>query len=192
MKIFVSWSGTDSRAAAELFRNWIPNVIQEAEAWVSSQDISKGEKWVKSLWESLTEHQFGVLMVTKANFESPWILFEAGALSKSVQSLVIPILCNVDRVSLANSPLNQFQNSLPNKEDFGALIQALNAACERPLETSRLQAAFEKWWPDFEKDFAAIKFIDPTTTKPRACHRLIQSSVAARQRMPMNDEAVFS
>jgi hypothetical protein len=26
----------------------------------------------------------------------------------------------------------------------------------------------------------------------RACHRLIQSSVAARQRMPMNDEAVFS
>jgi hypothetical protein len=26
----------------------------------------------------------------------------------------------------------------------------------------------------------------------RACHRLIQSSVAARQRMPMKDEAVFS
>jgi hypothetical protein len=29
-------------------------------------------------------------------------------------------------------------------------------------------------------------------TPTRACHRLNQSSVAARQRMPMKDEAVFS
>lgn len=165
MKIFVSWSGEDSRLAAELFRSWIPNVLQEVEAWVSSQDISKGEKWSAGLWESLSEIEFGVLMVTAANHSAPWILFEAGALSKTVRSRVIPILCNVDRVALGNSPLSQFQNAFPQKEDIWQVIEAINSACSRPLELERLRATFEKWWPDFEAGFASISFTGPSVQR---------------------------
>jgi hypothetical protein len=165
MKIFVSWSGEDSRVAAELFRSWIPNVLQEVEAWVSSQDISKGEKWSAGLWESLSEIEFGVLMVTAANHAAPWILFEAGALSKTVRSRVIPILCNVDRVALGNSPLSQFQNALPKKEDIWQVVEAINSACTRSLEPQRLRSTFEKWWPDFETAFSSISFLEPSAPK---------------------------
>lgn len=133
MKIFASWSGADSRAAAELLRGWLPNVLQEVEVWVSSQDIGKGQKWTQTLWDSLADHHFGILFVTKSNFSAPWILFEAGALSKTVQSRVIPILCNVGRTEIANSPLNQFQNATRVKDDILQVVDAINLACERPL-----------------------------------------------------------
>ena len=46
---------------------------------------------------------------------------------------------------------------------------------------------------DFEQLIASLgSILAETADDLRVCHRLIQSSVAARQRMPMNDEAVFS
>jgi hypothetical protein len=82
-------------------REWLPSVVQDVEVWVSSQDIGKGEKWSASLWESLSEIEFGILMVTPENARAPWIMFEAGALSKTVKSRVIPILCGMERLDIA-------------------------------------------------------------------------------------------
>lgn len=166
MRIFASWSGEDSRAAAELFRDWLPNVLQEVEVWVSSQDISKGEKWSESLWASLSDHQFGILLVTKTNFSAPWILFEAGALSKSVKSLVIPILCNLGRTDIASSPLNQFQNATASREDIYQVVASINDACERRLTRERLRSTLDKWWPDFEQEFGKITFKEGGEAKP--------------------------
>lgn len=160
MRVFASWSGADSREAAELMKDWLPNVVQEVDVWVSSQDISKGEKWSDSLWASLTEHQFGLLFVTKTNFASPWILFEAGALAKTVKSFVIPVLCNVDRIDLSSSPLNQFQNAIFEKEEIYRVVEAISRVSDRPIPLERLRANFEKWWPDLEESFAKIKFKD--------------------------------
>ena len=164
MKIFVSWSGSASREAAELIKQWLPNVIQEADVWVSSQDIGKGEKWSASLWASLAEIEFGILMVTRDNCTAPWIMFEAGALSKSVKARVIPVLCGIDRLDIANTPLSQFQNALVVKDDMWQVLVAVNSTCPRPLEDARLRATFDKWWPDFESQFEAIKFPEQSPT----------------------------
>ena len=40
MKIFISWSGEQSREMAEALRDWIPDVLPEAEPWMSVADIS--------------------------------------------------------------------------------------------------------------------------------------------------------
>jgi hypothetical protein len=164
MKIFVSWSGEASRDAAELLKQWLPNVIQEADVWVSSQDIGKGEKWSASLWASLAEIEFGILMVTRDNCTAPWIMFEAGALSKSVKARVIPILCHVERLDIANTPLSQFQNALVTKDDMWQVVDAINSACSRALDNARMKNTFDKWWPDFESLFKEIKF--PDTAAP--------------------------
>lgn len=166
MRIFVSWSGDASREAAELIKEWLPSVVQEIDVWVSSQDIGKGEKWSESLWERLTDIQFGILMVTRENAKAPWIMFEAGALSKTVKSRVIPIMCDLDRLDVANTPLSQLQNAIVSKEEMWQVIVAVNSACERPLEGTRLRVTFERWWPDFETQFHNIKFPEPTAHKP--------------------------
>lgn len=165
MKIFVSWSGEASREAAELVKEWLPNVVQQAEVWVSSQDIGKGEKWSASLWDNLSEISFGILMVTKENATAPWIMFEAGALSKTVKARVIPILCEVERLDVANTPLAQFQNALVTKEDIWQVVVAVDAACDRKLDTARLRATFEKWWPDFESQYKKINFPQPAAAR---------------------------
>jgi hypothetical protein len=166
MQIFVSWSGEDSRQAAQLMKDWLPNVLQSAKVWVSSHDIAKGEKWSESLSQSLQELNYGILMITKTNVAAPWILFEAGALSKSVQSRVIPILCNLPILDVAGSPIAQFQSAVVKKDDMFSVVEAINGAISEQLDPERLKRTFDLWWPSFEDEFSKIKFKD--TSKKRS------------------------
>jgi hypothetical protein len=93
MKVFISWSGDDSKTLAEFTSTWLPRVIQEVEPWISTHDIDTGEKWQEALSASLSDPTaIGLLIVTKTNFKQPWLLFEAGALSKLNGSRVTPLL----------------------------------------------------------------------------------------------------
>lgn len=164
MKVFVSWSGDASRQAAELMRQWLPRVVQETEIWVSSRDIGKGERWGPALFEQLSAIEFGLLMVTKENLGSPWLMFEAGALSKTVAARVIPILCDVNVLDLTSTPLSQFQNATKvTKDEIREVVYSVNTVAERPLDQLRLDTTFDKWWPDFEDAFGKISFSPQVT-----------------------------
>ena len=158
MNVFVSWSGPTSRRLAEILRDWLPHVLQEVAVFVSSQDIDKGERWAASIADSLNEHEFGFLVLTKQNLTAPWIMFEAGALSKTVKSRLIPILCNVDRLDLAGSPIQQFQNILIDRDDVFGALKVINTRLSNPLPDGRLTSSFEKWWPDLETAYRSIEF----------------------------------
>lgn len=113
MKIFLSWSGNSSREIAKALREWIPSVIQQVEAYVSSEDIRKGARWAVEISSELEGSSFGILCIVPGNSDAPWIAFEAGALSKSLKhSHVIPLLIGVGREELSGGPLAQFQSAL--------------------------------------------------------------------------------
>lgn len=162
MRIFVSWSGPESRRVAELLKEWMPHVVQRAELYVSSQDIEKGERWAASISASLADIDFGIIVVTPANIDAPWVNFEAGALSKSVKSRVVPLLCGMERIDAASSPLRQFQYALANKDELQRLVMAVNESTEKPLDPSRVEIAFHKWWPEFEEVYNSITFESPS------------------------------
>src|SRR5437868_2200122 len=82
MRIFLSWSGEQSRAVATALRDWVPRVIQSVTPWMSSVDIEKGARWFEEIGSHLESVNVGVICLTRANVSAPWILFEAGALSK--------------------------------------------------------------------------------------------------------------
>jgi hypothetical protein len=61
MKVFLSWSGERSRAIAEALREWIPNVIQAVQPWMSAEDIDKGLRWISEVAIELEQTRFGNL-----------------------------------------------------------------------------------------------------------------------------------
>src|SRR5262245_19790474 len=85
MKVFISWSGDISKAVASALRDWLPKVIQHVKPWMSEQDIPKGTRWLGYISEQLKEVKTGIICLTPDNQQNPWILFEAGALAKTVE-----------------------------------------------------------------------------------------------------------
>jgi hypothetical protein len=114
MKVFLSWSGHKSHKIAIVLRDWFPSVIQSIAPYVSSEDIDKGARWSTDIAKELEDSTFGILCVTKENINAPWLTFEAGALSKTIEkSFVCPFLFDIKR-SEVDGPILQFQSPYLN------------------------------------------------------------------------------
>lgn len=91
MKVFLSWSGESSQALAAVLCEWLTLVFPDISFWISSRDIQAGQRWGNELNRGLEATGFGILCLVPTNFFAPWLIFEAGALSKSVfSSRVVP------------------------------------------------------------------------------------------------------
>lgn len=157
MKVFISWSGERSRAVADLLDGWIQCVLQAATPWMSSKDIDRGSLWFSEITDQLKDTKIGIVCLTKANKEKPWILFESGALAKGLSSSrVCTFLIDLESTDVSN-PLAQFNHTLPDKEGVYELIRTLNSALgEQALREKVLEQVFDTYWPQFEDKFQQI------------------------------------
>lgn len=158
MKVFLSWSGDLSLRVACAFRDWLPSVIQSVRPYVSSEDIDKGSRWSTDIAKELESSSYGVLCITEDNIGAPWINFEAGALSKTIdKARVAPFLVNLKR-SEVKGPLLQFQSVIYEQEDVAKLVISINNAVEpdERLEDARLAKVFNVWWPELKAQFDAL------------------------------------
>ena len=83
MNVFISWSGERSKAIATILTNWLPQVIQALKPWMSDRSISPGASWYVELERALEACQYAIVCVTPENSNAPWLMFEAGALSRA-------------------------------------------------------------------------------------------------------------
>src|SRR5262249_26921381 len=95
--------------------------------------------------------------MTEDSLTSPWIMFEAGAISKVVgEARVCPIVFGIAKTDLVG-PLAMFQAIEFNKVEFRQLLTTINnAAKEAALPERNLDEAFNMWWPELERKVAAI------------------------------------
>lgn len=168
MRIFISWSGPRSKAMAEALRDWLPNVIQAVEPWTSSSDIDAGMRWTPALSEQLQQTQLGIICLTAENLSAPWILFEAGALSKIIdKSRVCPYLLGFEPTEVIG-PLSQFQAVKAEKDGTKKLLQTINRAQgELALPEDRLNTSFSLFWPSLEKILLDIADSPQETLEPK-------------------------
>lgn len=153
MKVFISWSGDQALAVAETLRDWLPEVLQELEPWISSQDLRKGEMWYSTLMGELTETSQGIICLTPSSLEAPWLYYEAGALSKSVpeKAQIHPFLVGVSR-DLVTGPLSGWNGTVGTDEDeVLKMLKALNQAMENPQPDDRVERQFRRTWPELEQ-----------------------------------------
>lgn len=157
MNIFLSWSGTSSRSLALVLHDWLGSVIQAARPWMSDRDIGPGERWNEEISKRLRETDFGLLFLTPSNLSSPWLLFEAGALAKAVDTArVVPILLGVKKADL-KFPLAQFQAVSADREGLFTVASGINKALgEKSLSITTLNSVFSAMWPELERQIGVI------------------------------------
>ena len=156
MKIFISWHGDRSEALAIALKELLPLVLYYAEPWLSKSDIGAGERWSDEIAKGLEDCNFGISCVTRENQDAPWILFEAGAIAKSVkEGKVMPLLLDLDKKEVSG-PLAQFQAKKVEEGEIRELVSSLNKSATNPVEAGKLEKLFAMAWPDLEVRIAAI------------------------------------
>src|ERR1035438_2311502 len=166
MKVFISWSGNQSRVVGELLRDWIKCVLQATQPWMSARDIDRGAVWFSEISEQLKDTGVGIVCLTHENKNRPWILFEAGALAKGLTTnRVCTLLIDLQHADV-EEPLAQLNHTLPIKESMLTLVHTLNRQLgNEALKDDILETVFEMFWPQFDQKFqAALQSNPPTTT----------------------------
>lgn len=156
-KVFISWSGELSKKLAEQIRDWLPDALHSVEPFYSQDDTRKGSHWFTEIAKQLEDANVGIICLTKYNLNKPWLLFEAGALSKNFdKSLVCPILFGIENQDV-KGPLASFQTTKFNKPEFKKLFALINNTCgEYKLDSDRMSKSFENWWPKLESKINEI------------------------------------
>lgn len=175
MKIFISWSGETSKAVAIELRRWLKDVIQDLDLWMSDVDIHAGARWSAEIAENLEESKFGIICITGNNVEAPWILFEAGALAKSLKdTFVCPYLFGISKPDIPGGPLTQFQSKCANKKETLELLTSINNAIGiKKLDQEQLHRTFERCWPELEEKLEYISKVTPEVIEKRPTDEMV-------------------
>lgn len=82
-KLFISWSGSNTKEFAKELKHILEDVIFEGTdltCFVSDVDIESGTDWWIKIKGELKTSKQSILCVTKENVKAPWISYEAGAM----------------------------------------------------------------------------------------------------------------
>ena len=178
MKVFISWSGTRSRELANSLREWLPLVLQYVEPWVSDKDISAGERWAQAIAGELESSNFGIICVTPENLNSEWILFEAGALSKSMlDGKVIPLLYGLELSDLSG-PLSQFQAQKVEEDGITEIVKAINKVADNKASEQIVSQLIPSLWPTLQSALQNIPDSQPSEKHMRPQHEILEELVS--------------
>jgi hypothetical protein len=119
--------------------------------------MDKGARWNTDIAIRLESAKAGIICLTPANLHADWILFETGALSKTIQkTLVCPLLIDLEPTEV-EGPLAQFQATRVIKSDVLKLLKTLNTALgDEALSDAHIDEAFEVWWPKLDSQFKGL------------------------------------
>jgi hypothetical protein len=164
--VFISWSGNRSRHVATALRDWLPVVIQAAKPFMSSGDIDRGSRWLGELTTVLEVTKVGIVCLTPENLPSAWLLFEAGALSKTTDrgTRTCTYLLAGLKSEDVTPPLSVFQASGCDREETFEMTKIINKALGHPIQDQTLASAFEMAWPKLEKSLLSLP--QPETVVP--------------------------
>jgi hypothetical protein len=147
VKVFISWSGEPSRSIAEALADWLQDVLpQQLETWMSARDISSGDRWSDEVAGALDETDFGIVCVTRGNQDAPWLIFESGAVAKSVARGKVVPLCIDLQIADIKGPLATFQARLLDEKDMKRLVQDLNQSAGTKIPPKRVEINFNSSW----------------------------------------------
>jgi hypothetical protein len=177
LKVFISWSGSRSRALANALRDWLPLTLNYVKPWVSDKDIGAGDRWAQSIAGELETSNFGIICITPENLQSQWILFEAGALSKSMlDAKVIPLLFGLELSDLSG-PLSQFQALKAEQAGILEVVRAINKVADNAVSEDIITRVVPPLWPTLQAELEKIPDTQPEEKHMRPQHEILEELV---------------
>jgi hypothetical protein len=191
--IFISWSGSRSRYIADALRGWLPTVLQAAKPWMSERDIDKGARGSSEISRALDGMKVGIVCLTPENLEARWILYEAGALSKTIneKTRLCTYLLGDLKHEHVEPPLSDFQHTRPEKEDTRRLIQSINKAIggKEPLAEVVVNQVFDRGWPDLHSRLTSMPAPENVVEAKRNSDEILTEVLElCRSYLPMIDD----
>ena len=179
MKVFISWSGERSKLLAVALREWLQPILQSVEVWMSEADIDAGDRWGQEVARELSECNFGIICVTPENSKAPWVLFEAGALAKSLDgSKVIPLLFELELRDISG-PLAQFQAKKFDRSGLAEVANSINKSLPQAIADPILKSLLDAMWPSLQQKIEAIPKIENSARKTRSQSDILEELVAS-------------
>ncbi|MFI7577294.1 toll/interleukin-1 receptor domain-containing protein [Micromonospora sp. NPDC049497] len=182
MKIFISWSGEQSRQIARALHRWLGAVAQHVEPWVSDEEIQSGTRWNDTLARSLEDTDFGIVCVTRANQSAPWLMFEAGALAKRLEHARVVPLCLDLEPSDITSPLQVFQARRLDQDGIRRLVYELSDLAENPRSRESIDEILSGMWPILETAIAQAMTATTPLGEPQRTSEDMLSELVTRVR----------
>lgn len=179
--IFVSWSGPRAGTVAKALCDWLRRALQTTDPWCSPE-IEAGDRWSTAVADRLAASAVGIICVTRENHAAPWLLFEAGALSKAVgRARVIPYFIGLKPTDI-DGPLTQFQGKVADRADTYDLFRAVNASLEEPNPDAALADIFEMWWPKLESVLAGLPDVPKSAAPKRRLDEMVEEALSILRR----------
>jgi len=187
MDVFISWPGPRSRAVAEALKKYLPMIVNDLNPWLSTSDIGKGSRSTEEIAAALTNARAGIICLTPNNLKEPWVLFEAGAIAKTVREkpLACTLLIGLE-ISDVSGLLAQFQATKPTKADMLKMVKDLNKALgQSALEERQVEDTFELCWPKLQQTLDNLP-TDGSTTRPERTERELLTELVGLTRQMSN------
>lgn len=180
MKVFISWSGELSEQLGTVLREWLPGSLQFVKPYFTPRDVDKGARWASEIAGELEKTSIGIFCLTRENIAAPWLVFEAGAMSRIVsEAHVCPLLFGLEPGDISG-PLSQFQATRFNQKEFHQLYCTINRlAGESSLDESTRDKVYEMWWPQLQTgiDEVLARYKPPKARKVREDRELFEETL---------------
>lgn len=123
-----------------------------------SDEILAAKRWSVEISNSLQNSNYGIICLTRQNQASPWILFEAGAIARSLdEGRVCPFLIDLSTSDLSG-PLAQFQAVAASQQGIKELVLSISSASSNDNEAdiARHLGLFDALWPKLQEALGSV------------------------------------
>lgn len=167
MKIFLSWSGNLSREVALLLSEHLRPILWDVKTFMSGENIPSGSEWTKVLARELKENPFAIVCLTPQNLSSPWLLYEAGALTYNDDNKLCALLLGTLTLEDVRGPLERYQHRALTEKEFRTLLDDIRKMLADPPTEKEFDQNFAMHWPAIQKGYAEALKKFPETRLPR-------------------------
>lgn len=150
IRVFISWSGPWAKEVARALHSGINETFDAVTPFMSDSDIGAGQRGLAVIEKELQSSSFGIIVVTPENMHEAWLNFEAGALSKALDTAdhrVVPLLVGISGTKEWTGPLTQFQARHTSRKDVADILAAIGKTVG--VEAPTIDRRMDSWWPDF-------------------------------------------